>query len=97
MHELCVELKNDREIKGEQHFHDITITAVFNAATAFTISTAIIIITAAVSIAFTVFTAIAAVFFSSISASDRLPHSVNSVRPWSYHPLAPFLQSVKNI
>jgi hypothetical protein len=31
------------------------------------------------------------------SASNRSPHSVNSVRPWSYYPLAPFLQSVMSI
>jgi hypothetical protein len=75
----------------------ITVAAVFNAAAAFTVSTATIIVTAAVSIAFTVFTATAAISVSSISASDRLLPSVNSVRPWSYHPLALFPQSVMNI
>jgi hypothetical protein len=28
MHESCVESKNDREIKGERHFHDILFTCI---------------------------------------------------------------------
>jgi hypothetical protein len=48
--------------------------------------------TSAVSAVFTTATSV-----SSTSASDRLPHSVNSVRLWSYHPPAPFSQSVMNI
>jgi hypothetical protein len=48
------------------------------------------------SITTAVFTATAAASVSSASASDRSLHSVNSVRPWSYHPLAPFPQSVMN-
>jgi hypothetical protein len=66
-------------------------------ATAFTIVAAVITVTTAISVVFAVFTATAAVSISSASASDRSPHSVNSVRPWSYHPLAPFPQSVTNI
>jgi H+/Cl- antiporter ClcA len=43
------------------------------------------------------FTATAAISVSSASTSDRSLHSVNSVRPWSYYPLAPFPQSVTSI
>jgi hypothetical protein len=71
-----------------------TIAAVLNVAVAFTVIAAIVIVIAAVSIAST---ATAAVSVSSASASNRSPHSVNSVRLWSYHPLAPFPQSVTNI
>jgi hypothetical protein len=73
------------------------IAAVFNIATAFTVIAAIITVTATVSIASAVFTATAAVSVSSASASNRSPHSVSSVRPWSYYPLAPFPQSVTSI
>jgi hypothetical protein len=74
-----------------------TIAAIFNIATTFTVSAAIIIITAAISIASAIFTATAAVSVSSASASNRSPHSVNLVRSWSYHPMAPFPQSVTSI
>jgi hypothetical protein len=83
------------------------VAAIFNVAAAFTIittvftvSAAIVIITAAISIASTataVFTATAAVSVSSASISDRLLHSVNSVRPWSYYPPALFPQLVMSI
>jgi hypothetical protein len=50
-----------------------------------------------VSTVFTVFTATAAISVSSTSVSNRSPHSVSSVRPWSYYPLAPFPLSVTSI
>jgi hypothetical protein len=58
----------------------ITATAVYVASTTFTVIAAIVIVTAAVS------SASAAVSIYSASALNRSPHSVNSVRPWSYHP-----------
>jgi hypothetical protein len=71
-----------------------------NVATAFIVSTTIISVTAAISSASAVsavFTATTAVSISSASAADRSPHSVNSVRPWSYYPMAPFPQLGMNI
>jgi hypothetical protein len=73
------------------------VSAVLNITAVFTVSTAVVIVTAAISIASAVFTATTTISVSSASASDRLPHSVNSVRPWSYHPPAPFPQSVTSI
>jgi hypothetical protein len=76
------------------------VAAVFNAAAAFTVIAAIVTVTAAVyvvSTVFTIFTATTAVSVSSASASDRSPHSVSSVRLWSYYPLAPFPQSVTSL
>jgi hypothetical protein len=80
------------------------VAAVFNVAAAFTVIAAtftviatVVTITAAVSITSAVFTATAAISVSSASASDRSPHSVSSVRLWSYYPLAPFPQSVTSI
>jgi hypothetical protein len=80
-------------------FSAVVITAAtdFNVAAAFTVVAAVVTVTTAVSVVFAVFTATAAVSVYSASASDRSPHSVSSVRPWSYHPLAPFPQSVMNI
>jgi hypothetical protein len=81
----------------------ITAAAIYvasNIAVTFTVIAAVVIITAAVSIASTattVFTATAAVSIYSASTSDRSPHSVNSVRPQSYHLMAPFPQSVTNM
>jgi hypothetical protein len=86
----------------------LNITAAFTViAAVFTVSAAVIIVTAAViivtaaissaSAATAIFIATAAISVYSASASDRSPHLVNSVRPWSYHPLAPFLQSLMNI
>jgi hypothetical protein len=66
------------------------ISAVLDIAAVFTVSAAVYVATA-------VFTTTATVSVYSASASDRSPHSVSSVRPWSYHPLAPFPQSVTNI
>jgi hypothetical protein len=87
----------------------ITAAAVYVTATAFTViaaasiitvtTAAVVIVTAAIFIASTataVFTATAVISVYSASASNRSPHSVSSVRPWSYHPLAPFPQSVTN-
>jgi hypothetical protein len=68
----------------------ITAATVYVASTIFTVSTAAISTTTAV------FTATAVVSVYSASASDRSPHLVSSVRPWSYHMLAPFPQSVTN-
>jgi hypothetical protein len=69
-----------------------TVAAILNVAATFTIIAATFTVVSAV---FAIFTA--AVSVSSASASDRLPHSVSSVRPWSYYPLAPFPQSVTSI
>jgi hypothetical protein len=77
-----------------------TIAAVFNAAAAFTVIAAVITVTATVyvvSAVFAVLTTPATISVSSASASDRSPHSVSSVRPWSYYPLAPFPQSDTSI
>jgi hypothetical protein len=82
----------------------VYVTAVFNAAAAFTIiataftviATAFTII-ASVYVTTAVFTATTTISLSSASASDRSLHSVNRVRPWSYHPPAPFPQSVMSI
>jgi hypothetical protein len=65
-------------------------------AATFTIITAIITITTAVYVS-AILTATAATSVSSASASNRLPHSVNSVKPWSYYPMAPFPQPVTSI
>jgi hypothetical protein len=75
----------------------ITAAAVYVTATVFTVIAAaasIIAVTAAA--VSTASTATAVVSVYSASASDKSPHSVSSVRPWSYHPLAPFPQSVTN-
>jgi hypothetical protein len=37
---------------------------------------------------------VSAISVSSVSAFDKLLYSVNSVRTWSYYPLAPLPQSV---
>jgi hypothetical protein len=71
-----------------------------NVATAFIVSTTVVSVTAAVSSASAVsavFTATTAVSVSSTSATDRSLHSVNSVRLWSYYPMAPFPQLGTNI
>jgi hypothetical protein len=60
------------------------VSAVLDVAAVFTVSTT------------TVSTATAVVSVYSASASDRSLHLVSSVRPWSYHPMAPFPQSVTN-
>jgi hypothetical protein len=73
------------------------VSAVLDVAAVFTVSAAIVIVTAAVYVATAIFTATAAVSVYSASTSDRSPHLVSSVRPWSYHLLAPFPQSVTNI
>jgi hypothetical protein len=85
----------------------ITAAAVYVTAAAFTIIAAaasiIAVTTTAVSTASTastataVFTATAVVSVYSASASDRSPHSVSSVRPWSYYLMAPFPQLGTNI
>jgi hypothetical protein len=73
------------------------VSAVLDIAVTFTVTTAIFTVSAAIVIVTTtVFTATTAVSVYSASASDRSPHSVSSVRPRSYHPLAPFPQSVMN-
>jgi hypothetical protein len=75
----------------------VSVTAAdfaINAAAAVYVASATFTIIATI---FTVFTATATISVSSASASDRSPHSVSSVRPWSYHPLAPFPQSVTSI
>jgi hypothetical protein len=69
------------------------ISAILDVAAIYTISTAAVSTDSATT---TIFTA-TAVSISSASTADRSPHSVNSVRPWSYYPMAPFPQSVTNI
>jgi hypothetical protein len=65
---------------------------------AFTVvAAAFTVVAAAFTVVAAAFTATTAVSVPSASASDRSPHSVNPVRPWSYHPLAPFPQSVTSI
>jgi hypothetical protein len=66
----------------------ITAAAVYVTAATFTVITAAAVSTAS--------TASAVVSVYSASASNKSPHLVSSVRPWSYHPLAPFPQSVTN-
>jgi hypothetical protein len=76
-----------------------TVSAVLDVAAIFTVSATAVIVTDAVSTTSTttaIFTATAAVSVYSTSTSDRSPHLVSSVRLWSYHPLAPFPQSVMN-
>jgi hypothetical protein len=71
-----------------------------NVAAAFIVSTTVVSVTATVSSASAVsavFTTTTAASVSSTSAADRSPHSVNSVRPWSYYPMAPFPQLGTNI
>jgi hypothetical protein len=70
-----------------------TASAVYVTAAVFTVSTAAV---STASTATAVFTATAVVSVYSASASDKSLHSVSSVRPWSYHLLAPFPQSVMN-
>jgi hypothetical protein len=84
-----------------------TVSTAAVTAAAFTViaaATSIIAVTAAAistastaSAATAVFTATAIVSVYSASASDRSPHSVSSVRPWSYYPMAPFPQLGTNI
>jgi hypothetical protein len=82
-----------------QHPLQYTATAIVitNVAAAFIVSTTIVSVTAAVSSVSAVFTATIAVSVSSASATNRSPHSVNSVRPWSHYPMAPFPQLGMNI
>jgi hypothetical protein len=77
------------------------ISAILNVAAVFTITTAIFTISTATFTISTASTSIASaatatISVYSVSTSDRSPHSVSSVRPSSYHPLAPFPQSVMN-
>jgi hypothetical protein len=76
------------------------VVVITNVAAAFIVSTTVVSVTAAVSSTSTVsavFTATTTVPVSSASAADRSPHLVNSVRPWSYYPMAPFPQLGTNI
>jgi hypothetical protein len=68
-----------------------TTTAVFT----IVITTTVYVTSTVTAILYIVAVSIA--FTTTSSTSDRLPHSDNSVRPWSLHPLAPFPQSVMNI
>jgi hypothetical protein len=72
---------------------DSAVVAIFKDAAVFTVTAAIYVISAI----FAIFTTTAAISISSTSTSNRLPYLVNSVRLWSYYPLAPFPQSVTSI
>jgi hypothetical protein len=76
---------------------DMLSAVAFPSVTSATAFSAVVITAATVYVVSAVFTATAAVSVSSASASDRSPHSVNSVKPWSYYPMALFPQSVTSI
>jgi hypothetical protein len=79
---------------------DSTVVSIFNDAAAFIVIATVITVTTAIyviSAIFAVFTTTTAVSVSSASTSNGSLHSVNSVRLWSYYPLAPFPQSVTSI